>query len=247
MKKAFRCFFVCPFLFINIFDAQLAAAQELQVYEYSVHGGVFPVLPTRTLPGGHPQTTFTAHGITFRISYQDVLDGSGFGFDDATEGAARQQRLVDVLTYVADVLNETATVDVYCRPSINNSMSGLLGFAGSYFTGAPGYQNGTAFTRITTGTNLFPGDEEIFIRINFGRPWNSGTGATPMSQFDLTTVLLHEVTHGLGFLSLSTSAGTSAIASNVFSVFDSFTEISNTTRVWTGVFPSLNTGGGVPR
>lgn len=191
---------------------------------------------------GPATDSFTANGITFNIWYQDVIDGSGFGFDDASNGAARRARLADTLTYAADVLNETGTLDIYVRPSLNSGAS-FLARAGTYFSGTPGFQTGSAFTRIDSASKPFINTEEIYVEVDFHASfnWYSGTGNPGGSQYDLQSVLLHEVTHGLGILTLSEADGTGALqnADNTYATFDSFTETSGGTRLWSGSPPSL--------
>lgn len=50
------------------------------------------------------------------------------------------------------------------------------------------------------GTDLRPGEPEIFVNLNSTANWYKGTGTPGSGQIDLRTVVLHEVAHGLGFL-----------------------------------------------
>jgi len=66
------------------------------------------------------------------------------------------------------------------------------------------------------------------LAINFSNPsfnWNSGISATASSsQFDLYSVVLHEITHALGFASLISANGNSkfGVANNYYSTYDKF-------------------------
>ncbi len=200
----------------------------------------------------------TSGTITFNITYADVGLSSGFGFDDPTEGATRRACLEAVLTYLGTIIDETATIDVLIDPSGNNPGSGELAHAGTYFrTSTDGFKPGAAFYHLTTGADhpAFSSVEDIFVEVNFGKPWHSdhATDPSPSSgDFDLFSVLLHEVSHGLGITSTISSDGTGQLPSNdkVFTIFDSFLEdsagtpfINPSTFVPQGVISDLtNTG-----
>ena len=49
------------------------------------------------------------------------------------------------------------------------------------------------------GYNVVPGMRDIRLEINSDFSWYYGTSAPPSGQYDFLTVMLHEVTHGLGF------------------------------------------------
>jgi len=199
------------------------------------YGKNLPVSKTLKAPGG----------ITWNITY---VDGAGVGFNDATFGAARKATLDAVLVYIDSVLGETGTCDIEVDASEFGG-DGFLAAAGTSFFGSPTYQGGTALTHITTGTDPNPGGPEISMVVDFGYPWHLGTGPIPGSptQFDLFSVLLHEITHGLGILSL-TNDGTGA--SQIPGVYTKWDELlyqtSNNTRVWNagGTYQASSLTGG---
>lgn len=156
--------------------------------------------------------------ITFDISYEDA---AGVGFFDPADGARRMQRLEEALAYAAAVLNMPGELEVRVEPSLN-TVSGTLASAGTFYSTVTGFSNGTAFQRLSTGTKPFPTFPEIRVIVNFGYNWNTSTNPPSASQFDFLTVMVHEITHGLGFASLAGSTGTSLISAGVYSVFDSF-------------------------
>ena len=144
-----------------------------------------------------------ANGMTFRINYV-----SGSGFTDSE----RTARLEDALTYVASVLNESSTVDVQVNPPINIAGSGILAVGGTSFDPNVGrFVNGIAFDQITEGSQFFPGLPEITIQVDFSNSIYSGSGQPGSSEFDLYSVLVHEITHALGFISLSDANGNSSL------------------------------------
>jgi hypothetical protein len=137
------------------------------------------------------------------------LDPSGSGFNDPNLGTARKARLADVLEYISSILNVTGTLDVQVDVSENNASTSLLAFAGTYFQQASGFHDGSSTYRLKTGTKLFARYPEIEITVNFGYNWDLSNTAPTSEQVDFFSILLHEMTHGLGFVSLIAADGTS--------------------------------------
>lgn len=87
--------------------------------------------------------------------------------------------------------------------------SNVLGSArpGSYFTGFEGAPDSTlwypsALANALAGKDLDKKQAEIIIQVNSGANWNTRNDGLPSSQeYDLQSVFLHEMAHGLGFLS----------------------------------------------
>lgn len=165
-----------------------------------------------------PDEIFTAHGITFNLDY---MDPNGVGFNDATLGGARRNRLKDVLAYVAKTLNTPGVLDIRVNASEFDG-SGPLAFGGSYYPPAPGFNDAASFVRLTTGTVLFPGSPDIVLTVDFGYEWHLGEDIPPWNKVDFFSVLLHEMTHGLGFTSLAAATGASQTIPGVYTRFDSF-------------------------
>lgn len=81
---------------------------------------------------------------------------------------------------------------------------GSAGAAGLWynFTGAPfnGILYPSPLADKLAGTDLDPGQADINANFDSGTNWYYGLdGNTPFSQFDLVSVILHEIGHGLGF------------------------------------------------
>ena len=161
-----------------------------------------------------PDKQLTTGNMSWAITYGDP---GGLGFNDAAEGAARKARLEDVLGYIAGVLNPDPALDVTVTLAVDVSLNDpddlTLATAGTLFSS--NFQNpfrpGFSLLRIMTGSQPFPNSEEIFMQVNFGADWHAGTGAPPGDKFDLFTVLLHEITHGLGFTTGLRKNGTSSL------------------------------------
>ncbi len=234
-----------------------SGAHAETIYYYEPHTGNLEAVDTAD-PGRHaslgaPQARIggSARGgaVTYNITYKDVVDNANFGFDDSTLGATRQATLQAVLTYVDDILNETtgASIDV----TVNNSETdggGYLAFAGTYFTVATGFTNGLCFQHITTGTDPNGTFEDIFVTVDFGFNWNSDTGPVGPTEYDLFTVLLHEITHGIGFLGLTGLNGSSLLTAGnpgPYSVLNQNTQLDDANPVGTGSStPLWTTAGG---
>ena len=90
---------------------------------------------------------------------------------------------------------------------LENPDSGVLGAAGpSSFWIVEANQErfiaGAALADALIGDDLQPDSVDIVARFNLDRDWHYGSGDAPGSKLDFTTVVLHEIGHGLNFLSL---------------------------------------------
>jgi len=87
--------------------------------------------------------------------------------------------------------------------------STVLGSArpGNYYSGFDGAPDQSlwypsALANALAGKDLGGADPEIVIQVNSAAPWNTrNDGAPRTSEYDLQSVFLHEMGHGLGFLS----------------------------------------------
>jgi len=138
----------------------------------------------------------------FNVTYQDVIDGNGIGFDNSSSGAARRTSVVAALNYIAGVLSgETGSADIHFAVSQTDG-SGALASCGASYWVTNGYQGGFVFDHITTGSDPLPGSPDATAIVDFGYSWYAGSGTPGGSEYDLISVMTHEVTHALGFSSL---------------------------------------------
>lgn len=159
---------------------------------------------------------FTASGITFNVSYADV----GVGFTDPNTGPALRARLEEVLSYVAGELNFTnRSLDIQVEASEFDG-TGALATAGTFYPGTPGIHEGSTLQRLETGVKPFVGFPEITITIDLGFPWNVSDALPADDEPDFFSVLLHEVTHGLGFASVIEPDGSSALGNDNYTRYD---------------------------
>ena len=140
---------------------------------------------------------------TFVVTYVD--------FPPAAEAAF--QAAVDIWSY-----SISSSIPIKIHAEWSNLGVGVLGSAGPSlifkdFTNAPdGSYYASALADQIAGTDLSPLTPDITASFNSNFNWYFGTdGNNPQSQYDLVTVVLHEIGHGLGFSSTaSLDQGTGA-------------------------------------
>ena len=107
-------------------------------------------------------------------------------------------------------VNFSSSVPISIEASWGRSTTwGILGSArpGNFFSsfaGAPDQSlwYASALANALAGKDLDKSNPEIIIQVNSGGAWNSrGDGLPKINEYDLTSVFLHEIAHGLGFLS----------------------------------------------
>ncbi len=100
----------------------------------------------------------------------------------------------------------TVSVDATWERSKSEEILGSAK-AGSYFSSFTGSPDPSlwyvsALANALAGYDLDRNNPEIIIQVNSEAPWNTrGDGAPNQSEYDLKSVMLHEVGHGLGFSS----------------------------------------------
>jgi len=172
-------------------------------------------------------------------------DDAGEGFNDPTAVAPvggnpgstlGLQRLIafqQAANIWGALLSSPVTIRIAARfdPLTCNATSAILGSAGPItffrdFTGAPQATTwyAVALANALRGIDLDPGSDDITATFNsaigttcaFPNVWYYGLdGSPPGSQIDFATVVLHEIGHGLGFVTLvNLAAGTKALGFN---------------------------------
>lgn len=166
----------------------------------------------RTKPAFTTTATFNMGDIIWNVTY---LDPDGVGFNDPDLGGARRGCVTRALNAISSWLNrgQAGTVDVVFTESVLDGSS-FLALGGTYFpdpSSEPCFYSGFAYEHLRKGVDPSPELEDIYCTVDFGYDWYTGTGFPASDEYDLTSVILHELTHGLGFISLLGADGTSVI------------------------------------
>jgi hypothetical protein len=148
------------------------------------------------------------------------LDGprvASVPFDVAYNGFTQEAR--DAFQYAVTIWAAQLTSPVTIRVQAHWTPldQGVLGQAGANYTirnfsGAPSSNTWypAALANKLAGTDLAPAQHDInaYFNSNYASSWYFGTGPTPAGKLNFTSVVLHELGHGLGFLgSMSVSGG----------------------------------------
>jgi len=119
--------------------------------------------------------------------------------------------------YAANIWTNTleSTVPIKVNAFFTPLVSGLLGITFPNgikdFPGAPMDSTwyATSLANSIAGTELNPGQFDIDLYLNSSINWYTDTtGSVPATQYDLVSIILHEICHGLGFASLAKKSGT---------------------------------------
>ncbi|MFO1039364.1 MAG: hypothetical protein U1E45_21170 [Geminicoccaceae bacterium] len=167
-------------------------------------------------PAG-PRAAATA---TFNVTY--------VGFSSQARTAF--QRAVDIWAQKV-----RSPVPITIRATYRALGTGILGSAGPSFVwrdfpGAP--RAGTwyvdALANKLRGSQLDSGPDIVADFSSAFPNWHFGSGAAPANTYDFTSVVLHEIGHGLGFLGFGNAGGSqgSIRLAGLPSIFDRFTENS---------------------
>jgi hypothetical protein len=150
--------------------------------------------------------------ITFTFDYD-----SSFTTAAGANVALAQSDFTYVGSYLSSVIKTSGAYDITMKFTISGEVdpgSSQLGSAGSDFRGTSNKFNKTdtqAFAQ--TGTNPAgagnPVGDAIF---NFGKSWGFN-GSVSDSQIDFRYVVLHEMTHAMGFIGLIGPTGGTTVAS----------------------------------
>jgi hypothetical protein len=173
--------------------------------------------PTTFIQPATP-TVAQPEAATFAVTYS--------GFSPAARAAF--QRAVNIWSRQV-----TSSVPITISAQFLPLGTGVLGQAGPHFIwrdfpGAPraGTWYADALANKRRGAQLDP-SQDIIAQFSSNFPnWHYGSGPAPAGKYDFTTVVLHEIGHGLGFLGAGrVSSGRGSVRSSGFPyIYDRFTE-----------------------
>ncbi|MGZ4709426.1 MAG: SdrD B-like domain-containing protein, partial [Acidimicrobiales bacterium] len=147
-----------------------------------------------------PGATASAPGSTFQVNYSGFTPAARAAFQRAVDAWAAV-----LVSPMPIVINATYTT---LPPNVLGSAGpkALYRVNGGPF---PGQLYPVALANALTSRDLDTAGEDIDATFSSTANWYLGTdGQVPQGQYDFTTVVLHELGHGLGFIGSATDDGT---------------------------------------
>jgi len=189
---------------------------------------------------------------TFSITYVPNGDTDIWGHPCSTFPAQAQAPFNAAANIWADIIQSSVPITIRACWS-NLGSSGILGGSGGMplqrdFTGAPLGNTWYAgsLANALAGYDLNAGYFDMHITYNSNSSWYYGTdGLTPRGQYDLMSVVLHEIAHGLNFsgsMSYSAGSGSWGYSTGYPNIYDTFMrDGSGNQLVNIGVYPNPST------
>ncbi len=199
-------------------DGSTDAAGKLSTYTYKLPDGRQSSLVSSGEPASIAPLSVTINSGTLPVTI-NYTDGANEGFNDPTSGAERRAAMEHAVAIWASTL--FGTVPVVVEASIDPLSEGVLGQAGPISLGTS-EPSDAEFDKVNTvyvsalanqllGADFWPTDGDIQITYSsdfvddfyFGLDGN----VPPGKDFDFVTIVIHEMSHGLGFLDGMDSSG----------------------------------------
>jgi autotransporter-associated beta strand protein len=173
--------------------------------------------------------------LSWSFTYGDFTAGPGgqsnnYGFADPVDGVARRETVTAAAAYLSNfILDGRGTISFNWGPSQSVGNTSTLASAATNVSlpQSPALVVGDVF-RQAMG-NIPAGAESGFGLVNFnlgtGASWfasGSGSGTPGGTQYDLRSVIQHELTHALGFASAFDETGGSQNGSGTYNRFDKY-------------------------
>jgi hypothetical protein len=236
LSKKVRVSVVALALLASIFSAPTAQALY-KVIPATQWGNIYAGTATDTKPEQRGPTKYLQAKSKIEVKYNNFPDWA----------KKEVQAAVDVWA-----ANFSSTVTINVDASWGRSSSwGILGSARptnfySGFAGAPdpSLWYTSALANALAGKDLDKANPEMIIQVNSSATWNTrGDGLPGNNEYDLESVFLHEIAHGLGFLSNDAYDSFYGIASlDQPTPFDAYAQTSDGRRLADLPSPSLELG-----
>lgn len=193
-------------------NLQASQPTDSIAYALDAHSGTVRMLSAQdmkrhvTVPGAPTyRVQATTAGPIFELSFADIDQGSGIGFDHPSGGPTRIATVQAVFEYVSSLFPmHSGTARIHFEPSITDPDFLFSGQAFPFFPGYPcdsGYQKPLVFDAIVNDRHLGEIDGSIILNFGPAITWNDDHNRLPGDfEMDLYSLLLHEVGHALGFL-----------------------------------------------
>lgn len=192
--------------------------------------------PTPVLAPAAARQPNNIQAANIQVNYIDAAST----WNTMPEAKAAFQYAVDIWASLLES-NTTITIDAYWKPLGTN----VLGSAGANnyhanYSGSP--QSNTWYpaplANTLHGSDLDPSESEITANFNSSfSGWYFGTSnSTPFDKWNFTSVVLHEIGHGLGFagsMTVSGSVGSWGLGTPYPISYDHFTENGSGTSLFT--------------
>ena len=182
-------------LAVSIFSAPSAPALSFKQIPATYWGYIYAGTDAVTTTTAKPAAKNLEAKSKFNVKYNNFPDWA----------KKEVQAAIDVWS-----ANFKSTTPISVDASWGRSSSwGVLGSArpGSFFSAFSGAPDpslwyASAAANALAGRDLDKANPEIIIQVNSGATWNTrGDGVPTSSEYDLESVFIHEIGHGLGFLS----------------------------------------------
>ena len=142
---------------------------------------------------------------TFLLQFADVMDGTGSGFDDPDLGPARQAIAIAAFERTSIILaGEPGTARVRIDSRSPYFDGNVLAVGVPYFQCSDGFRKPIIFEALRNDVHVHEIEGEL--GVDFTLPLNADLDAPHVGQYDLFTVIFHEIAHILGFVGFTVGA-----------------------------------------
>ena len=236
LSKKVRASAVALVLLASIFSAPTAEALY-RVIPATQWGNIYAGTSTSAQPETRGKTANAVAKSKFDVKYNNFPDWA----------KKEVQAAVDVW---ASNFSSPVTINVDATWGRSSSW-GILGSARptnfySGFSGAPdpSLWYTSALANSLAGKDLDKANPEMIIQVNSGASWNTrGDGSPSNNEYDLESVFLHEIAHGLGFLSNDSYDSFYGVASlDQPTPYDAYAQTADGRRLADLPSPSLELG-----